>query len=208
MLSILVDNDSWILPYAIDLEDWLRRRGEQVKLVRAASDIPDGEVCFLLGCTQVVASEFLSRNKHNLVVHESDLPRGRGFAPMAWQILEGKNDIPVCLVEASRGEPDAGPVWLRDVIHLQGQELNKEWRHIQGLKTLELCQRFLIEYEDLKPVPQVGKPSWYPRRTPKDSQLDPDKSLCEQINLLRIVDNERYPAYFMFGKRKILIRAE
>ena len=32
-------------------------------------------------------------NKNNIVVHASDLPKGRGFSPMSWQILEGKNKI-------------------------------------------------------------------------------------------------------------------
>ena len=34
------------------------------------------------------------------------------------------------------------------------------------------------------------------KRTPADSEIDPGKSILEQFNLLRIVDSERYPAFF------------
>lgn len=42
--------------------------------------------------------------------------------------------------------------------------------------------------------PQQGEASYYPRRRPADSQLDPQRTLAEQMNLLRVVDNQRYPA--------------
>jgi methionyl-tRNA formyltransferase len=148
-----------------------------------------------LGCLHVVSAEVLARNKHNLVVHESDLPSGRGFAPMAWQILEGKKRIPVCLIEAT-DKVDAGDIWLRDVIMLDGSELCDEWRVAQGMKTVELCMRFVDEYERLKPIRQEGEPSWYARRRPADSRLDPDKTIREQFGLLKVSDNDRYPAYF------------
>ncbi len=43
--------------------------------------------------------------------------------------------------------------------------------------------------------PQQGEASYYRRRRAADSQLDPHCSLAEQFNLLRVVDNQRYPAF-------------
>ena len=38
-----------------------------------------------------------------------------------------------------------------------------------------------------------------------DSRLDPDDTIAQQFNLLRVVDNERYPAFFeLLGRRYIL----
>lgn len=42
----------------------------------------------------------------------------------------------------------------------------------------------------------MGKESFYPKRSPKDSELDINKSLNEQFNLLRIASNEDFPAFF------------
>ena len=49
---------------------------------------------------KIIEKEFLSKHKHNIAVHESSLPKGRGWAPLFWQILEGKNTMPIVLFEA------------------------------------------------------------------------------------------------------------
>lgn len=200
-VTVLVDNDSWILPYAANLCDQLQSQDIEVTFARNQQDIAPGDLCFMLGCTRIVTEQNLSKNDHNLVVHESDLPLGKGFSPMAWQILEGNNHIPICLIEAT-SEVDAGPIWIKDEIVLNGSELCDEWRDTQGRKTVELCLQCVEQYEAIEPCPQQGSSSFYRRRTPSDSQLDPKKTLEEQFQLLRVVDNARYPAFFSLnGKR-------
>ncbi|MGM0695005.1 MAG: formyltransferase family protein [Pseudomonadota bacterium] len=194
-ITVLVDNKSWIVPYAQRLVHVLTEQGYDAEFVQCAEAVSSGWINFMLGCTRIVGKHVLERNRHNLVVHESDLPQGRGFAPMTWQILEDKRSIPVCLLEAA-AEADAGSIWLRDSIELDGSELCSEWRALQGEKTLEMCLRFVHDYAALTPVKQVGVSSYYERRRPADSRLDPDKCLREQLSQLRVADNERYPAYF------------
>jgi methionyl-tRNA formyltransferase len=207
-VTVLVDNDSWILSYAERLVQEFQQIGYDAELVRTAEAIREGWVCFLLGCVNIVKGQHLERNVHNLVVHESDLPKGRGFAPMAWQIIAGANSIPVCLLDASTGEPDAGDIWLRDSVELAGHEMLPAWRHLQGEKTIELCMRFVNGYDSLRPVKQTGEPSWYNRRRPLDSELNPDLSIGEQFNLIRTVDNERYPAFIRIGNRKLFLKVD
>jgi len=75
--------------------------------------------------------------------------------------------------------------------------------------TLAMCIDFLENYESLKkPVKQVGEESFYEKRTPKSSELDIHKSIKEQINLLRIVSNEEYPAFFMLDGHKYILKIE
>lgn len=195
IITVLVDNESWILPYAQKLVDLLSESSFEAYLVRDSADIKDGWINFILGCTKIITSETLKKNAHNLVVHESELPSGKGFAPMTWQIIEGKNEIPVCLLEASE-EVDAGDIWMKDLISLQGHELNAEWRHLQGEKTIEMCMQFINNYPEMHASSQHGNSSWYPRRKPSDSILNINRTIAEQFNLLRTVDNELYPAYF------------
>ena len=47
----------------------------------------------------------------------------------------------------------------------------------------------------------MGKATFYRRRTPVDSELDPRESLAKQFNLLRMCDNARYPAFFTLKGR-------
>ncbi len=206
-IDILVDNDSWILPYAAELADELKSMGYTTKLVRKVSDLESGWVCFFLGCTQIVNDDVLDKHEYNLVVHESDLPEGKGFAPMAWQILEGKEEITFCLFEATN-KVDAGRIWIKESISLSGYELNNEWRDLQGEKTKELCLKFVNRSDEMVPQEQEGVATFYKRRGPKDSQLDIDKSIREQFNLLRVVDNENYPAFVLIGGKKLILSVE
>jgi len=195
-ISVVVDNPSWILPYAEVLVERLNQGGDQARLCRDYAEVENGVAAFLLGCVRLAQPEVLARNRYNLVVHESDLPKGRGFAPLAWQIIEGKNDIPICLLEASKEAADAGVVYYRDVMHFIGYELHDDLRACQGEMTVALCHRFMNEPEPPVGKPQMGEPSCYGRRRPENSQLDIKLPLMDQFNLLRTVDNQNYPAYF------------
>ena len=125
---------------------------------------------------------------------------------MTWQILDGASSIPVTLFEAV-ADLDSGPIYLQQEITLQGHELVDEWRALQARTTLDLCLTWFDRHHEVVKAaqPQCGDVSCYPRRRPSDSQLDFELSLAEQFNVLRVVDNGRYPAFFYaHGRRYIL----
>jgi methionyl-tRNA formyltransferase len=165
----------------------------------------EGDIAFLLGCEHLVPEEVLRCNKHNIVVHPSKLPHGKGFSPLAWQIIKGKNSIPIVLFEAVK-EVDAGAIYYFDELRFEGHELNDEIKHAQGEKTVELVLRFVNEYPNVTAKKQSGESTFYPRRTCADSKLDVNKSLSEQFNLLRVVDNKRYPAFFWYKNHKYVLK--
>jgi methionyl-tRNA formyltransferase len=204
---VVVDNPSWIVPFAERLVTQLRQNGDEAVFARNQEDVSEGVVAFFLGCLRVTPPEILARNRRNLVVHESDLPQGRGFSPLTWQILEGKNLIPVCLLEAV-DDVDSGPVVYREIIELEGHELVGELRQKLGDLTVSLCCRFLAESTPPVGEAQTGEVSFYPRRRPFDSRLEPGRTIAEQFELLRVVDNERYPAWFEHRGRRYRIKIE
>ena len=191
------------------LAEKLAARGHRVAHVHEPGEVLSGDFAFFLSLSQIVGPEIRDRNKHNLVVHESALPQGRGWSPLTWQILEGKNEIPIVLFEAS-GEVDSGPIYLSSRIHFQGTELVNELRRSQAEATIQLCLKFVDEYPGILScaVKQEGESTYYARRTPINSRLDPEQSLAAQFELLRVVDNERYPAYFDFRGRKFRLKIE
>ena len=81
-----------------------------------------------------------------------------------------------------------------------------EIRKHQFEKTLKLILNFIDKIENLNPIPQTGKVSSYKRRTRLDSRLDINKSINEQFNLLRVVDNNRYPAFFKKDNIEYIIK--
>jgi methionyl-tRNA formyltransferase len=49
----------------------------------------------------------------------------------------------------------------------------------------------------IEPMPQPpGGGERHRLRTPEDSRLDPNRSIADQFNLLRVADPDRYPAFF------------
>lgn len=204
-INLLVDNpQAWIVPWAQKLEDILSPF-HTVNFIHDKKDLQNGNFAFLLGCTSIIPPNYLALNRHNIVVHESDLPRGKGFSPVAWQVLEGKNTIPVSLFEAVE-DMDAGSIYLRDNIVLNGTELLPEIRKKQGIKTLEMIIKFLNNWPNIVPEEQRGEATIYRRRNTADDKLDIDKSLAEQFNHLRIVDNEKYPAWFEINGKKYILK--
>jgi len=78
---------------------------------------------------------------------------------------------------------------------------------LQAQATLDLCLLWFDRFREVVAAAQLqsGEESYYSRRRPTDSQLDPDRSLPDQFNLLRVIDNQRYPAFFRwYGKRYVL----
>lgn len=195
------------MPFAIKLVETLRSAW-QVHQVVSAEDIPVGnEIAFLLSCERKVPKSVLERSRHNIVVHASDLPEGKGMSPLSWQILEGKNLIPLTLFEAIEAI-DAGPFYLKENVSFSGNELLDEMRLALGNKIVEMCTRFVREYPQIigKAQPQIGPETFYPRRRQEDSRLDAEKTIAAQFNLLRIADNERYPAFFEWKGRVYLLK--
>ncbi|WP_035289866.1 formyltransferase family protein [Clostridium sp. KNHs214] len=206
LITLMCDNpNSWIIPYIEELKEEIKELGHKVRVIDDYKKITSGDLLFLLSCEKILPVSYMKMNKHNLVVHESDLPMGKGWSPVTWQVLEGKDTIPVTLFEAAESV-DAGNIYLQEFIHLDGSELLEEIKHKQGLYTKKLVLEFIKRYPNVQGKSQQGEECFYPKRSPKDSQLDINKTIGEQFNLLRVVDNERYPAYFMLNGKKYIVK--
>ena len=69
-----------------------------------------------------------------------------------------------------------------------------------------MVKKYINEFGSIKGIPQEGKETFYPRRGQKENELDINKTVLEQFNLLRVVDNERYPAFFKINGDKYFIK--
>jgi methionyl-tRNA formyltransferase len=177
--------------------------GHLSKLVHRHEEVENGDILCLLSCERLFKN--LGLNTYNLVVHESDLPKGRGWSPLTWQILEGKSRIPVTLFDAV-DSVDAGLIYGQEFIDLDGSELLPEIKHLQGLVTESLILDFIDRVLNVTGRNQTGEETYYNKRRLENSELDIHKSIFEQFNLLRVCDNERYPAYFKINNQKYILK--
>jgi methionyl-tRNA formyltransferase len=204
--NIVIDNpNSWMNEKVEILSNKIQEFSEEVNVISSSDLIKEGsEVTFFLSCESFITKKTREKSKFNIVIHASDLPEGKGMSPVTWQILEGKNKIPVTLFEVSDGY-DEGDHYLKDAFDLDGTELISEWQD-KLYKCIErMVIKFLKEKDSLNPQKQKRRETFYKRRDSRDSELDIDKSIKSQFNLLRVVDNEKYPAFFDFkGCRYVL----
>ncbi|WP_115127000.1 UDP-2,4-diacetamido-2,4,6-trideoxy-beta-L-altropyranose hydrolase [Synechococcus sp. GEYO] len=208
-VTLVSSRGSWMNHYIPLLAQEVLRCGCSLRWVHDHQQLVPGEVCFLLSYGQIVSEEWLALHRHNMVVHASALPQGKGWSPMSWQILEGASTIPLTLFEAAAAL-DAGAIHAQEMLQLRGHELAPEWQRLQAEATIRLCSRWLKDYpaSAASAQPQQGEESFYRRRRPSDSCVDPLKSLEDQFSLLRVVDNESYPAFFERDGRRYRLRIE
>ncbi len=182
------------------LQRWAEQRSDEheISLVRRKAELPGGNILFLISCHEIIGKDVRDLYKSTLVIHASDLPHGRGWSPHIWQILEGKSRIPVTLLEAE-DQVDSGAIWKQTLFDLAGHETYEEINHILFLAELALMEFAVSNLDKVVPRQQDQRePTHYRKRTPEDSKLDPDLSIAEQFDLIRVSDAKRFPAFFDF----------
>ena len=198
-------------PVVENLRGWVEDmslKGHVVSFVFDKADLPGGDVLFLVSCSQIIRDSDREKYIATLVLHASDLPKGRGWSPHIWSILNGESQIVLSLIYAAE-HVDSGSIWLKTTILLDGHELLDEINEKLFDAELYLMTKAVENFSDIQPRVQIGDPGEYmKRRTPADSRIDPHKSIAEQFNLLRIVDSERYPAFFEYQGNKYLLKIE
>lgn len=181
------------------LEHWRERHKDShdIQIFRQADDLSGGNILFLVSCTEVVDENVRNNYAHSLVLHASDLPRGRGWNPHIWELLNGAREITVTLLDAD--DPvDSGAVWEKRRLTIPKHALYDEINHELFRTELLLMDRALeLMADGSTPTPQgEGGVTYWPRRTPDDSEIDPYKSLASQFDQIRVADPQRYPASF------------
>ena len=194
-VQILNDTEGWATPFCAALCDSLKKIGFDARLTTSADGLENADITFLLGCTKLVPLEKLKLSRLNLVVHASDLPKGRGFSPLKWQIEQGRNEISVTLFEAEV-DCDTGQIFGQKYLNFKGHELLDEMQSALGAVTNKLCLEFISSNTPPQGRDQVGEPSYLSRRGVSKQVIDVDKSIAEQFWVFRTVDNDRFPALF------------
>lgn len=186
-------------PINAHLEHWISSNEEvhDIELVRRTAALSGGDVLFLISCSELVKAGDRDRYKATLVLHASDLPKGRGWSPHVWAILHGDTELTLSLLEAS-DRVDSGAIWMQKKIAVPPHAL---WNEINALLfdgEIELMEAAIRGMGSVTPRPQDPsiESTYYPRRGPSDSKIDPGKSLDSQFDLIRVCDPDRFPAYF------------
>lgn len=165
-------------------------------VIHEARSLEAGELLFLVSCHEYVDQERLAQFDEAMVLHASDLPEGRGWSPMIWQLLEGAREITVSLLDVGE-RIDAGDIRMKKKFFVEAHETLEEINRKLFRCEFDLMEDAIRRRGTLPRAEQDhDKATYYRRRTAQDSRLDPFLSIAENFDKLRLADSKRFPCYF------------
>lgn len=202
------DNNHPINEY---LKNWINKQQDKhiIELVQKKSELSGGDILFLISCSEIINEEDRSAYNTCLVIHASDLPLGRGWSPHIWQIIEGKEELTLSLLEA-QDKVDSGSIWKKINFIVPKYALWDEINKQLFDEEIKLIDFAVNNFGEITPEPQNPNisPTYYPRRLPIDSQINPSMSIESQFNKIRVCDPNRFPAFFELNGVKYKITLE
>ena len=188
------------------LDKWAEKnQNHQINIVHSKEELISGDILFLISCSEIISKLEREGFEKTLVVHASDLPHGRGWSPHVWEIINGATDITLSLLEAA-DEVDTGDIWKKISVSIPKTALFDEINELIFDSELKLMDFAIENYNTIKPKkqPNIDSAHW-PKRSPKDSEIDVNKGISEQFDLIRVCDPDRFPAFFFKDGKKFNI---
>jgi len=208
-VSIVCSNPTH--PVNTYLSAWVKRHGQdhEIELVRTKSELIGGDMLLLVSCCEIITAKERSAYDVCLVLHASDLPRGRGWSPHIWELAAGAQHITLSLLEAE-DKVDSGRIWKKVHIPVGPTELWDEINHRIFNAEVQLMDFALASYSRIQPQEQPNdvEPTYYRLRTPQDSRIDPHQPIADQFDLIRVCDPYRFPAFFEFRGQRFALKLE
>jgi methionyl-tRNA formyltransferase len=188
---------------------WVERNQEEhdISLARSRKDLPGGHILFLISFSEIVSAMDRAAYSASLVLHASELPRGRGWSPHIWQIIAGAEQITLSLLEAEDAV-DSGRLWRQVKFTVPKDALWNEINEQLFSAEIALIDLAVREFETVIPISQDQdiEPTYFPRRNPADSKIDAERSIASQFDQIRVCDPARFPAYFeLYGHKYKLV---
>ena len=87
--------NTWLIKWIEKYQNY-----HQISLVRSKHELIGGDILFLISCSELIDKQDREKFKKTLVIHASDLPKGRGWSPHIWEIIHGADEITLSLLEA------------------------------------------------------------------------------------------------------------
>ena len=163
------------------------------------------DLLFILGFTKKINLEKLKNYKNKFIIHESDLPRGRGFSPVKNQILKKIDKIKCCLIECV-DKVDGGDIYEYDYLKIGKNDLYDDIRLKQFKITIKLIKKLLKKYPKIQGKKQIGIPTYYKKFNKKSDEIDITKNIISLFDLLRSTDYNRHQNYFFSYRNTFLFR--
>ena len=145
-----------------------------------------------------------------LNAHGGDLPRYRGNACQAWAILNGEEEIGLCIHRMVGGELDSGDIIARDYLLINhATKITKVWEwmnervpslFLEAVNQLSKQPSYILDTQSKKAIDALR---CYPRK-PEDGRIDWRQSALQILRLIN-ASNKPYAGAFCDYEGHLLI---
>ncbi len=207
-ISILhTSNNHPIKPWLLNWID-TQKNLHEIDLVDTKENLVEGDILFLISCSEFISKKERDKFKKTLLIHASDLPKGRGWSPHIWEILNGAEQIVISLLEAE-DKIDSGDIWKKVKVNISKNALYDEINRDIFIAELKLMEFAISNFNNVIVQKQSNIDSTYwPKRTSKESELNLNKTINEQFDIIRVSDPNRFPAFFYKNGKKFILKIE
>ena len=215
---ITIDDRSDIRSALGDFEAFARAQEVPFHVARVRKDAAQTllawkpDCCFVLGWYWLLERDVLQAVPRGFLgVHNSLLPRYRGFSPLVWSMINGEEEVGYSVFSMTEGMDD-GPVWVQRALKVGPEEHVGEVLHrleADLMETLEDLYPKILE-GSARPQPQPGDvpPTYCAQRVESDGQIDWRWPAVQVFNFIR-AQSDPYPGAFTFdgGEKVRMLRA-
>jgi UDP-4-amino-4-deoxy-L-arabinose formyltransferase/UDP-glucuronic acid dehydrogenase (UDP-4-keto-hexauronic acid decarboxylating) len=170
------------------------------------------DIAVSMNYTGVLSQSIINQFPHGVLnAHGGNLPRYRGNACQAWAILNGEQQIGLCIHKMIGGELDSGDIIARDYLSIDhSTKITRvwEWMMLQTpqlmLKALQLLDAdpdYVLEKQSKDPAQALR---CYPRK-PEDGRIDWNQSAIKIIRLINACNKPYAGAFCEFEGSKLII---
>ncbi|RMG74376.1 MAG: methionyl-tRNA formyltransferase [Nitrospirae bacterium] len=182
-----------VQPNSIRDEDFLKK-------LKAISP----EFIIVVAYGKIIPPEILELPEKGCInLHASLLPRYRGAAPIQWAIINGERETGITTMLMDEGL-DTGPVLLQKKEPILMDDTTSTLSERLAEKGADLLVQTLkgIRRGEIKPKPQMGKPTYAPPLKKTDGLIDWNRTAIEIFNLIRGV--QPWPGAYTYLRGKVL----
>lgn len=169
----------------------------------------DFEILVSCGFSYIIDKEIINKAKYAINVHPTLLPKYRGFRSGPYIIINGEKETGVTIHFITE-EIDKGDILYQESFQISPFDTTKSiLRKTQEIEPKALYKTIqMLKNGTFKALPQnESEASTYNYiRTPKDSEIDWNKSLKSLYNEIRACSPTDYPAFFFVEGQKVCIK--
>ena len=209
-MKISILHTSFNHPIKPWLLDWIDKQKNlhEINLFDNKNDLVEGDILFLISCSEFISKTERNKFKKTLLIHASDLPKGRGWSPHIWEILNGADQIVISLLEAEE-KIDSGDIWKKLKVNIPKSALYDEINCKIFNAELRLMEFAINNFDNIIVQQQsINNSTYWPKRTIEDSELDLNKTINEQFDTIRVSDPNRFPAFFYKNGKRFILKIE